>query len=84
MISIDKKNQMKLIEIYEGTLFEAQMVKNLLENEGVDCSLKDEIIGYRGGEIWRPAGGVKVVVSDLDYEKARLVVKEYENFSKNG
>jgi hypothetical protein len=36
---------MRLIELYEGTLFECQMVKNLLENEGIESSLKDEITG---------------------------------------
>ncbi len=69
---------MKLIEIFDGTLFQAQMVKDLLNNEGIESSLKDEIIGSRGGGIWRPAGGVKVIISDLDYDKARLVVDEFE------
>ena len=31
---------------------------------------------------WRPGGSVKIVVSDLDYTKAKLVVEEYEK-SKN-
>ena len=69
---------MKLIEIYDGTLFQAQMVKNLLENEGIESSLKDEIIGTRGGGLWRPAGGVKVIVFDLDYEKAKKVIDKFE------
>ena len=69
---------MKLIEIYDGTLFQAQMVKDLLDNEGIESSLKDEIIGTRGGGIWRPAGGVRVIISDLDYDKAKLVVEEFE------
>jgi hypothetical protein len=69
---------MKLIEVFDGTLFQAQMVKNLLENEGIESSLKDEVIGTRGGGAWRPAGGVKVVVSDLDYDRARLVIDKFE------
>ena len=68
---------MKLIEIYEGTLFQAQMVRNLLENEGIESFLKDEIIGTRGGEAWRPAGGVRVIVSDQDYNKAKVIIDEY-------
>jgi hypothetical protein len=72
---------MKIIEIFEGTLFEAQMVKNLLENEGIESFLKDEIIArspvYRGGS------GVKVMISELDYEKAKLVINEYEKSQRD-
>lgn len=68
---------MQLIEIYDGTLFEAQMVKNLLEIEAIESFLKDEIIGNRGGG-FRPAGGVKVMISDRDYEKAKRIVEEFE------
>jgi hypothetical protein len=74
---------MKLIEIYDGTLFQAQMVKNLLENAGIVSFLKDEIIGTRSLG-WRPSGGVKVIVSDLDYVKARLIVDEYEKSQRLG
>jgi hypothetical protein len=69
---------MKLIEIYDGTIFHAQMVKDLLEIEGIESSLKDEIIGTRGDSIWRPAGGVKVIISDLDYDKAKKIIDEFE------
>lgn len=67
---------MKLVELYDGTLFDCQMIANILENNGVESSLKDEIIGSRGGG-WRPAGNVKVLVLDTDYDKAIQVVNEY-------
>ena len=35
---------MKLIEIFNGNPFQAQMVKNLLENEGIESFPKDEIM----------------------------------------
>lgn len=69
---------MKLVELFDGTLFECQMIVNHLENNGIESSLKDEIVGTRGG-VWRPAGSVKVIVSDNDYNRARLVVEEYFN-----
>ena len=47
---------MKLIEIFDGNPFHAQMVKNLLENEGIESFLKDEIIAR--SPIFRPDGGV--------------------------
>ena len=67
---------MKLIEIYDGNLFQAQMVKNLLENEGIESFLKDEIIAR--SPIFRPGGGVRVMISEFDYDKAKLIVNEYE------
>ncbi len=69
---------MKIVELYEGTLFECQMIKNLLENEGIDSQLTDEIIGSRAGAVWRTAGGVRIIVSDEFYEQAKMVVDEFE------
>jgi hypothetical protein len=73
---------MKLLELYDGTLFECQMIKDLLENEGIDSDLKDEIIGTRGGYMWRPAGGVKVIISDEDYDKAKKILNKFEESRK--
>jgi hypothetical protein len=69
---------MKLIEIYDGTIFHAQMVKDLLEIEGIVSSLKNEITATRGGDLWSPAGGVKVIISDLDYDRAKKIIDEFE------
>jgi Putative prokaryotic signal transducing protein len=69
---------MKLVELYDGTLFECHMIKNLLENDGIKSFIKDEIIGTRS-PAWRPGGTVKVIVSDFDYDKAKKIVSTYEN-----
>ena len=74
---------MKLVELYDGTLFECQMLKNLLENEGIDSNLKDEIIGTRGGGLWRPAGSVKVIISEENYDKAKMIVRKFEESRKS-
>ena len=74
---------MKLVELYDGTLFECQMLKNLLENEGIDSNLKDEFIGTRGGGLWRPAGGVKVIISEEKYDKAKMIVRKFEESRKS-
>lgn len=68
---------MKLVELYDGTLFECQMIKNLLENDGIESFLKDEIIGSRSLG-WKPGGGVKVIVSEMDYENAKKIADGYE------
>jgi len=74
---------MKIVELYEGTLFECQMIKNLLENEGIESQLTDEIIGSRAGAAWRTAGGVRIIVSDEFYEQAKMVVNEFEKSRKD-
>lgn len=54
------------------------MIKNLLENEGIESMLKDEVIGTRGGYTWRPAGSVKLLVLQEDFENARPIVEQFE------
>ena len=68
------------VEIFSGDLYEAEMVKNLLENENIEAFLKDEYIGTIAPWYSAPggAGSVKVIVLSEYYEKARLVVEEYE------
>jgi NADH:ubiquinone oxidoreductase subunit D len=73
----------KIVELFEGTLFECQMIKNLLENEGIESQLTDEIIGSRAGAAWRTAGGVRIIVSDEFYEQAKMVVDEFEKSRKD-
>ena len=68
---------MKLKELYEGPLFDCQMLKNLLENEGIEASLQDEIIGTRCPS-WRPGFGVRVIVRDTDYAIARQIADAFE------
>lgn len=68
------------VEVFSGNIMQAEMVKSLLENAEIQTFLKDENIGTlvpwysaAGG-----AGSVQVVVSSLDYDKAKLVITEYE------
>lgn len=67
---------MNLIAIFESNLFQAQMVKNLLENEGIESFLTNEIIAR--SHIFRPGGGVRVMISESDFDKAKLIVNGYE------
>ena len=67
---------MKITEIFEGDSFQAQMVKNLLENEGIESFLKNEIIAR--SPVFRGGSGVKVMISERDYENAKLIVEKYK------
>ena len=68
------------VVVYEGHNWEASMVKSLLENAEIEVFTKDERMGVlapwnvdAGG-----AGPVKVMVSNLDLEKAKEVVDAFE------
>jgi hypothetical protein len=67
----------EFFEIFDGTIFQAQMLKNILENAGIEAFLKDEIIGSRS-PLWSPSGGVKVMVADMDVDKAKVIAENYE------
>ncbi|HCT30995.1 MAG TPA: hypothetical protein DIW31_09740 [Bacteroidales bacterium] len=68
------------IVVFAGTIMQAEMLKSLLEDTEVEAFLKDEAMGTIAP--WQASAGgassVKVVVSKNDYEKAMLVVAEFE------
>ncbi len=72
---------MKIIEIFEGDSFQAQMVKNLLENEGIESFLKNEIIAR--SPVFRGGSGVKIMISELDYENAKSIVEKYKKAQRD-
>lgn len=73
-----------LVEVYSGNTWEVEIVKGLLENEEIKVFLRDEFCGtlapwYSSGG---GAGAIKVVVPVEDYDRAILIVHEYENNKK--
>lgn len=71
------------VEVFAGTAWQAGLVKSLLENAEINAYLKDEIIGTLNPWWTAPggAGSVKVFVSLLDYDKARIIVDDFEKNS---
>jgi hypothetical protein len=83
-MATDKEN--RLVEIFAGSSIEAEIVRGLLNNSGIEAFLKDDNMGTiapwyvsAGG-----AGSVKVIVSSLDLDEAKAVVEEYNNNLKSG
>ena len=68
------------VEVFDGNDWDASMVKSLLDNAEIESFIKDEKMGVLAP--WNVAGGgagsVKIFVSNLDFEKAREVVEQYE------
>ena len=55
---------------------EANLVKGLLESEGIDSSVLGEFLQGAIGEL--PATGlIRVVVDDEDYDQARQVIEDW-------
>lgn len=79
------RNKIEPIEIFAGTAVQASMVKSLLENAEIEAYLKDEFTGvlYPWHTTPGGVGAVKVFVSNVDLDKAKMVVDEYDRNMKN-
>jgi len=73
-------NEIYPVEIFDGDQWEASLVKSLLDNAEIESFLKDERMGVLAP--WNVSGGgagsVKIFVSNVDYEKAKEVIEQYE------
>jgi hypothetical protein len=68
------------IEIFDGSDWEASLVKSLLDNAEIESFVKDSLMGNL--EPWVVSGGgagsIKIFVSNVDYEKSKEVIAQYE------
>jgi len=73
-------DKIKSVEVFAGTIMEAEMVKSFLENAEIEAYLINENTGTMAPWYTAPGGmgAVKIVVSSLDSEHAKQVVEEYE------
>ena len=78
------ENEIYPVEVFEGNDWEASLLKSLLDNAEIDSFTKDERMGVLAP--WNVVGGgagpVKIFVSNIDYEKAREVVADFEKNEK--
>jgi hypothetical protein len=64
--------------VYSGNIVQADILKSVMEGEGIDAFLEDEFIGMiapyvsPGG-----AGAVKVLVPKNQLDRARAIVKDF-------
>lgn len=74
--SMETTDKTKLIEVFKGSLWEAELVKSLLDANDVRSVLKDGLVV----NVVLPASSVevKVLVHEDHYEQAMTVVRDYE------
>ncbi len=72
---MDKDKEI-IIEIYSGTLWEAAMIKNLLQEAGIKSFVNNSV---RNDYAYHPimANGVKIMIFESDAERARQIVNRY-------
>jgi len=70
-----------LAEAYSSDIIEAGLVQSLLQSEGIQAFLKDEIMGTLMPWWTAPggAGSVRVMVPEADFARARQVIAEFEH-----
>lgn len=71
-----------LVEVFRGDLWEAELVKGLLEANGVQAMVKDETMGTVTSPYLNMGGGVAVLVNKEEQVYAEKVVRE--NTKKKG
>ena len=77
---MNKDQEIYPIEVFDGTQWEASLVKSLLDNAEIESFVKDERMGVLAP--WNVDGGgagpVKIFVSSVDLERAKEVIEQYE------
>ncbi len=76
---MNKADDSQAVLVFTGHAWEADMVKNILENEGIRAYLNNEFVGTLAPFYSTPGmGAVRVVVLGADAEKARAIVADFE------
>lgn len=74
------ENEITPVEVFDGTQWQAMLVKSLLDNAEIESFVKDSRMGIL--EPWvvdaGGAGPVKIFVSNPDADKAREVIAQYQ------
>lgn len=67
-------------EVFDGTNWQAEMVRSLLADAGIVSFIFDGIIGTLNPWWTAPggAGSVRVFVPEKDFDSAKQVMKDYE------
>jgi len=83
---MDSSKDNEPVVVFTGHAWEAEMLVNILENEGISAFVNNEVIGTLFPFYTTPGmGAVRVVVSKADEEmaKMRVAIFEKDRFEKD-
>ncbi|MBO7290611.1 MAG: DUF2007 domain-containing protein [Bacteroidaceae bacterium] len=69
-------NEEKLVQVFAGNVWQAQLVKGLLDANAVPCMIKDETVGAVISQYAPNIGDVCVIVAEKDEAQALKVIEE--------
>lgn len=69
-------NQSELVKVFNGNLWQAQLVQGLLESNNIRCMLKNDTLSAVTSPYATLGGEVLVLVNDCDKEIAMGIIKE--------
>ena len=73
---MSKNNEDRLVQVFAGTLWQAEIVKGLLESNGIPCDIKDNTIGAVTSSYGALSGDVIVIVNKENEKRAIAILKE--------
>ena len=68
----------KLVQVYAGTLWQAELIKGLLESNAIQSVVMDETIGAVTSPYSPTAGDAVVMVDEMDSTRASKIIAEAE------
>lgn len=71
-----------LVSVFTGDLWEAEIIKGLLDSENILSMIKDETLGVITGYYYNSGKGVKVLVNKEDEARAKSVIEENRQSSE--
>ena len=67
-------NKEKLVTVFTGTVWQAELIRGVLETNNIPCAIMDETIGAITSSYSGMGKGVLVVVNEEDEEKALEII----------
>ena len=76
---MDKHKDTEPRLVFTGQSWEAEMLKNILEKEGISSYINNEATGNMFPFLTTPGmGAVKLIVAKKDYDRAKELAKDFE------
>ena len=71
-------NKEKLVTVFTGTVWQAELIRGLLETNNIPCAIMDETIGAITSSYAGFDKGVLVVVNEEDEKKALEIIEKQQ------